>query len=202
MSTRGVGVVGGTFDPVHNGHLAMAEHVLRQLGLTEVLFIPAPRPWMKEGCVWAGAEERLAMIELVISGQLGLRASRVDVDRPGPTYSIDTVRDVARQLGPGVGLYFIVGADTLVEMAEWRQPERIFQECTVVALARRGHPGPEQLPTGHPGRDAMFLEWPGVDVSASEIRRRVAHGESIDDMVPPEVERFIRERGLYRVAGH
>ena len=202
MSERRVGILGGTFDPVHNGHLAIAERVRRELGLSEVLFIPAARPWMKEGCVGAGAEDRLAMIGLAIAGRPGLRASRVDLDRPGPTYSIDTIRDLRRQLRPGAGLYFIVGADTLVETAEWREPERMFRECTVVAVARRGHPRPEQLPAVHPGRNALFVAGPEVNVSASDIRRRVGRGDPIDGMVPPEVERFIRGHGLYRMARH
>jgi len=201
MSTRSVGILGGTFDPVHNGHLAIAEHVRRELELTEVLLVPAPRPWMKEGSVRASAEDRLAMIELAIKGRPGLRASRVDVDRPGQTYSIDTVGDLARQLGPGADLYFIVGADTLGEMAEWREPERIFRECTVVAAARRGYPRPGQLPAAHPGHDALFVDGPAVDVSASDIRRRVGRGQAIEGMVPRAVERFIREHGLYGTAG-
>jgi len=155
---------------------------------------------MKEGCVRASAEDRFAMIELATAGRPGLRASRVDVDRPGPTYSIDTIADLRRQLGPGVGLYFIVGADTLMETAEWREPERLFRESTVVAIARRGHPLPEQLPPTHPGRCALFVDGPVIDVSASDVRQRVGRGEPIDGMVPPEVERFIRERGLYRTA--
>ena len=197
-----VGILGGTFDPVHNGHLAIAEHVRGELDLAEVLFVPAPRPWMKEGRIRADAEDRLAMIELAIAGRPGLRASCVDLDRPGPTYSIDTIRDLRRQLDPGTTLWFIVGADTLVETAEWREPERIFRECTVVAVARRGHPRPEQLPTAHLGHDALFVDGPVVDVSATDIRERVARGEPIDGMVPAEVERFIREHGLYRMAGH
>ncbi len=197
MSERRVGILGGTFDPVHSGHLAIAEGVCRTLGLAGVLLVPAPRPWMKEGCVCSSAEDRLAMIKLAVAGRPGLSASRVDVDRPGPTYSIDTIRDLHRQLGPGVDLYFIVGADTLAEMADWREPERIFEEARVVAVARRGHPYPSGLPAGHPGHEALLIDAPVVDVSATDVRQRVGRGQSIDGLVPPEVERFIRDRGLY-----
>lgn len=197
MSERRVGMLGGTFDPVHNGHMAIAECVARTLGLAGVLLVPAPRPWMKEGCVCSSAEDRLTMIELAVAGRPGLSASRVDIDRPGPTYSIDTIRDLRRQLGPGVDLCFIVGADTLAEMADWREPERIFEEARVVAVARRGHPCPARLPAGHPGHEALFVDTPIVNVSATDIRRRVGRGQSIRDLVPPEVERFIRDHGLY-----
>jgi len=190
-------MLGGTFDPVHNGHMAIAECVARTLGLAGVLFVPAPRPWMKEGCVWTSAEDRLTMIELAVVGRPGLSVSRVDIDRPGPTYSIDTIRDLRRQLGPGIDLCFIVGADTLAEMAGWREPERIFEEATVVAVARRGHPCPARLPAGHPGREAVFIDAPVVDVSATDIRQRVGRGQSIDGLVPRGVERFIRDHRLY-----
>ncbi|MBM3957070.1 MAG: nicotinate-nucleotide adenylyltransferase [Gemmatimonadetes bacterium] len=198
MKNRRVGILGGTFDPVHNGHLAIAEHVRSAIELEQVLLAPARDPWMKQGRVRGSAEDRLAMIELAVAGRPGLRASRVDLDRPGPTYTIDTIRDLNRRLGPDVALYLIVGADTLEEMADWREPERIFEGCTVVAVMRRGYPAPERLPASHPGRNALFVDGPVVDVSATEIRRRVGSGESIEGMVPPAVERFIRERGLYR----
>ncbi len=198
MSEKRVGILGGTFDPVHNGHLAIAEGVCRTLGLAEVLLVPAPRPWMKAGLVCSGAEDRLTMIELAVAGQPGLSVSRVDIDRPGPTYSIDTIRDLRRQLGPGVDLYFIVGADTLAEMAGWREPERIFGEARVVAVARRGHLCPARLPGGHPGREALFVDATLVDVSATDIRHRVGRGQAIDGLVSPDVERFIRDHGLYR----
>ena len=201
MSRSRVGVLGGTFDPVHNGHLAIAQLVRRELDLTEVLLVPAPRPWMKDGKVDARAQDRLAMIDLAIAGHPGLRSSRVDIDRPGPTYSIDTIRDLKRQLGSDADIHFIVGADTLKEMVDWRDDDRIFEECTVVAVARPGHPHPEQLPAEHPGRSALFVGGPLVDVSASDVRRRVRRGEPIGEMVPSEVALFIRERGLYRAAG-
>ena len=198
MSERRVGVFGGTFDPVHNGHLAIAEYVRRDLALDELLFVPAARPWMKSARAYASAEDRLAMIEMAIAERAGLRVSGVDVERPGPTYTVDTIRDLRRKLGSSAVLYFVVGADTLAEIDRWRDPDAIFRECRVVAVARRGHPSPAQLPPEHPGRSALSVDGPVVDVSATEIRQRICRGEPVDSMVPPEVERFIHERGLYR----
>ncbi len=193
-----IGVLGGTFDPVHNGHLAVAEDVLQQFRLAQVVLVPAARPWMKEGRVRASAQDRLAMVELAVAARAWLRVSRVDIDRPGLTYSFDTLADIRATVGEGAEIHFVVGADTLTEMARWRQPERIFGECTVVAVGRPGHGGPDGLPEGHPGRKAEFITGPGVDISASDIRRRVACGESIAGMVLPEVEQYIRDHGLYR----
>jgi len=189
-----VGILGGTFDPVHEGHLAVADFVLHALSLARVILVPAARPWMKEGEVVASPKDRLQMLELAISGRPGLEVSTVDVERPGAAYSVDTVADLKSRLDPDTELFFIVGADAAAEMDRWRDPEHLLRECTVVAVGRPGCPLARQ---GGAARRVMHLDGPDVDVSATDVRARLASGRSADGLTPPAVLDYIREHGLY-----
>ena len=199
-----IGVLGGTFDPIHNGHLAVAGDVKDRLELTEVLFVPAGRPWLKADTAVSPSEHRLAMVQAAIAGIAHFSLSTVEIERAGPSYTLDTLTELRRRLNVGGDIYFIVGWDKLSELPRWRDPERIIRLCRLVAVPRPGVARPDlaALEDGVPGitARAILLDGPYVDVSASDIRQRVARGLPIAGMVPPAVEKYIREQRLY-VAG-
>jgi nicotinate-nucleotide adenylyltransferase len=201
VNVRRVGIFGGTFDPIHFGHLVVAENCWAQLGLDEVLFVPAGSPPHKGGKVISGADDRVAMVERAIADNDHFRLSRVDVDRPGVSYSVDTVRLLQAQLGPETQLFFIIGGDSLGDLPTWRDPSRLVELCQIVAVNRPGYPrfAPERLEPAIPraGQRIRHLVVPELNIAASEIRRRVAAGEPIRYMVPEAVRCYIEERGLY-----
>jgi nicotinate-nucleotide adenylyltransferase len=197
-----VGILGGTFDPVHNGHLAIAREARAELELEEVIFVPAGRPWMKAGQDIAPAADRVEMVRLAIAGQDWCRLSTIEIDRPGPTYTVDTLEALRVEYGGDAELYFIMGWDSLPGLPRWKEPLRIIRLCTLVALPRPGSPRPdiialERAIPGLLGR-LIILERPEVDVSATEIRERIAAGLPVSDLVPEAVAEYIGEKGLYR----
>lgn len=196
-----VGVLGGTFDPIHYGHLAAAEEARVRLQLHPVLFVPAGRPPHKPNRAISPTHHRLAMVELAIGSNPHFRLSRVDVDRGGVCYSVDTVRLLQEELGPTAEIYFIVGLDSLADIHQWHEPQQLVQLCRVVAMTR---PGYEQLDMSNilrlvpeaAGR-IQVMEMPRLEISSSELRRRVAVGLPIKYQVPEAVEEYIRQHGLY-----
>jgi len=196
-----IGVVGGTFDPVHNGHLAIAREVRARLSLTRILFVPAGQPWLKARRVISAAEHRLEMVRLAIAGCSCCELSTVEIDRPGPSYAVDTIEELGRRLGPGDELFFVLGWDSLAELPRWREPRRLVRLCRLVVIPRPGYPPPDLdlLKEAVPGLShrVTLLDGPEIDISASLVRRQVARGASIGHLVPGPVERYIREHGLY-----
>lgn len=196
-----IGVLGGTFDPVHIGHLAMAEEVCARLGLDEVLFMPAGQPYQKADTHILSAEHRLRMVRLSISGKSYFGLSAMEIERTGPTYTVDTIAELKSQLGSGDELYFILGWDNLEELPKWHEPGRLLSMCRLVAVPRVGCPVPDlgSLDTAIPGlsKRVIMLDKPEIDISASVIRDRVARGLSIKHLVPEAVEKYIREHKLY-----
>ena len=196
-----LGVLGGTFDPVHNGHLAIAWEVRERLALDEVLFVPAGCPWLKAARPVSPAEHRVRMLRLALEGETHFRLSTLEIDRGGPTYTVDTIRELKQGLVRDE-LYFILGADSLSELPKWRQPEAIIRLCTLVAVPRPGYAFPDlaAMEKAIPGigRRVILLDAPNIDISATEIRDRLARGASIGDLVPGPVADYIREHGLYR----
>ena len=217
MTARGgIGVFGGTFNPIHLGHLRAAEEVREALGLDEVRFVPSATPPHKEADGLAPAADRLCMVELAIAGVSEFRASPVELERPGPSYSIDTLRSLRAEVGPR-RLVFLLGIDAFREFHTWKEHAAIFALCDVVVVTRP--PWPEQLaPAEIPlaareafGYDLLsdsFRHASGhvltiqritaLDISAASIRARVAADRSIRFLVPPTVAAYIAERGLYR----
>ena len=199
--TQRIGILGGTFDPIHLGHLAIAEAARDRLDLDRVILIPAGRPWLKSDQQVSAPEHRLAMARLAIQDKPGLEVSSIEIDRPGPTYTVDTLAQLRAELGSGVELYLILGMDSVRELRRWRYPERLFDLCTIVAVSRPDSidvsPSDieHEFPTAR-GR-ARMVRGPMLDISATDIRTRVAEGRSISDKVPPSVERYIREHRLY-----
>ena len=199
-----IGVIGGTFDPIHNGHLIIAEETRARLALAEVLFVPAGQPWLKANSPISTVEHRLEMVRLAIADRPYFKLSTVDVDRPGPSYTIDTIAELESQLGTGRELFFILGWDSLVELPQWREPARLIKMCCLVVVPRPGYPPPDlnSLELLIPGisQQVIFLDKPEVDVSATVIRQRLAQGLSIRHLVPASVDRYIKQHKLYVAA--
>lgn len=198
-----IGILGGTFDPIQIAHLVIAEQARVCLGLQEVLFIPAGDPWRKRGQNITIAEHRVAMVRLAIASNPYFLLSLIEVERPGPSYSVDTIEQLQLEFGGGIELYFIMGMDAVFDLPNWKEPERLSRLCRLVVMARPGYDrsGLLALDEQVPGLSErlVLLEAPLLDISSSDIRQRVAQGLPIRYLVPDEVGRYIREHGLYRV---
>lgn len=197
---RRTGILGGTFDPVHLGHLLLAESAAEELRLDRLVFMPAGRPWRKAARAVTAAEHRLAMLRLAVRDNPGFEVSTVELDREGPSYTVDTLAAL-REAEPGAELFFIVGEDALADLPKWHAPARILELATI-AVAARSADGPnlreiERLMTGLVA-DAVWLRMPIIEISATGVRERVRLGMSIRYRVPAPVEAYIREHGLYR----
>ena len=196
-----IGVLGGTFDPIHRGHLAIAESARAKLSLAEVYFVPAARTPMKEDGSILAAEHRVRMVRLAIADYPYFKLSMIEIDRPGPSYTVDTIAELRDNLGVENELFFIIGWDSLIQFPRWRQPERIIQICHLVAVPRPGYSLPDvgPLEAAIPGlsQRLIILDEPKIDISATEIRQRAKSGESISHLVPEAVEGYIKENKLY-----
>jgi nicotinate-nucleotide adenylyltransferase len=195
-----IGVLGGTFDPIHLGHLKVAEEVSASLTLDEIIFMPAGQPWLKADNLISPAEHRLEMIRLALASRDNFRLSTMEIERPGPTYTVDTMAELGRQLG-SEELFFILGWDNLTQLPQWHEPSRLIELCHLVAVPRVDFPPPDlaSLDAAIPGlsKRVILLNAPRIDVNASEIRRMVGEGLSIRNLVPEVVERYIKEHKLY-----
>ncbi len=213
-----IGVLGGTFDPVHEGHLAAGRAVRAAFSLDRVLLVPSALPPHKTRGPFAPAEDRLRMVEIAVSGSPGLEASGVEIDRGGVSYTIETLRALRRGAA-GSPPVFVLGFDALLDLPSWREPESLVAEFDLVAVARPGAsldvprlapwvlrrlvpcaggapPRPLAPPLGAGGR-IFVLPIPPVPISSSEVRARAARGESLEGLVPPGVARYIHSRKLY-----
>ena len=197
-----IGVLGGTFDPIHNGHIAIAEESRRSLGLDEVRFVPSGQPYLRTNGPVLAAGHRLEMVRRALTGRVGFKVSSIEIERPGPSYTVDTLAALRTGLDSGDELYFIMGWDKLPELPEWKEPARLLDLCFLVAVPRPGSDPPdlEALESLLPeiSRRVRILDAPRLDISASLIRERIKHGRSIRDLVPGAVADYIREEGLYR----
>ena len=198
-----VGVLGGTFDPPHLGHLILAQEAVQALGLAQVLFVPAGEPWRKAGRELSPREHRLAMVRLAVADNSLFAVSTAEVERPGPSYTAETLAELRAQFGPGTELFFIMGADSLADVPHWHQPQRIL-ELSRLAVAERSPLGDEGFEEGIPEElaDALrervvWLPMPLIAISASAVRERVRQGLSIRYWVPSAVEEYIRDHRLY-----
>lgn len=198
--SRRIGVMGGTFDPIHNGHLAAASEVLTQYALDEVVFVPTGRPWQKDGSEISDTEDRYAMTLLATAAHPQFRVSRVDIDRAKATYTVDTLRDLQQQYGPSAQLHFIIGADTLANILTWKYVDELFELTRFIAVNRPGtRLSIEHLP-GHVKVDS--IEVPDIEISSTDCRDRVRTGAPIWFLVPDAVVHYVASRGLYRSRSH
>ena len=197
-----IGILGGTFDPIHIAHLIIAEESRMRVPLQKVVFIPTGRPWLKsDGQITAGSL-RLEMVRLAVADNPAFDSSAIEIDRPGLTYSVDTLEELVEQWGPDVEINFIIGVDSLLSLPRWKDPERFLDLCTLTAITRPGYSSDalEEVKRRFPAleRKLGLIEGPLIDISGTEIRRRVALGLSVKYLVPPKVESFIAEQGLYK----
>jgi nicotinate-nucleotide adenylyltransferase len=198
MSTTGkrrLGIVGGTFDPIHNGHLVAASEVAHLFSLDEVVFVPTGQPWQKAGRKVAAAEDRYLMTVIATASNPSFSVSRVDIERPGPTYTTDTLREMREIHGPNVDFFFITGADALAQMLSWRDADELFTLAHFVGCTRPGH---QLADPGLPNGQVSLVEVPALAISSTECRERVRAGEPIWYLVPDGIVQYIGKRGLYR----
>jgi nicotinate-nucleotide adenylyltransferase len=190
--------MGGTFDPIHNGHLVAASEVADLFGLDEVVFVPTGRPWQKDGRRVSAAEDRYLMTVIATAANPRFSVSRVDIDRPGPTYTGDTLHDLAA-LYPGSELFFITGADALASILSWQGWEELFGLATFIGVSRPGYELTGDHLAGRLGEDVLRLvEVPALAISSSDCRTRAAGGRPIWYLVPDGVVQYVAKRGLYR----
>ncbi len=196
-----VGVLGGTFDPIHLGHLVLAEETRTRLNLALTLFVPAGQPWLKAGAPISVVEHRVEMVRLALADKPYFKLTMVEVERAGPSYTIDTLAELHTQIGDEDELFLILGWDSLSELPQWREPSQIIKLCYLVVAPKPGCPRPNLsvLETSIPGisRRVMLMEKPEIDISSSSIRDRVARGLSVRHLVPEPVNRYIKQHKLY-----
>lgn len=189
---RRIGVMGGTFDPIHHGHLVAASEVQQSFDLDEVIFVPTGQPWMKEGV--SSAEHRYLMTVIATASNPRFTTSRVDIERGGPTYTIDTLRDL-RKLHPDADLFFITGADAVAQIVEWKDVDELWELAHFVAVSRPGH---ALSIRGLPEQGVSSLEVPALAISSTDCRRRVGRGYPVWYLVPDGVVQYISKHRLYR----
>jgi nicotinate-nucleotide adenylyltransferase len=196
--SRRIGIMGGTFDPIHHGHLVAAEEARWQFRLDQVLFIPTGRPWQKPVGV-SPAEDRYLMTVIATASNPAFAVSRLEMDTPGPTYTVDTLRRLHAELPEGTRLLFIGGADLLQQLRTWKQPEQVLELAELIAATRPDFDVNDvvQKVPGAAGR-VHRMEIPALAISSSDIRARVARGAPIEYLVPEGVARYIEKRALYR----
>jgi nicotinate-nucleotide adenylyltransferase len=194
-----VGVLGGTFDPIHIGHLVVGEEARTKLGLSEVLFVPAGQPWLKQDRDITPAAHRVEMVRRAIANNPQFKLCTLEVERPGPSYTVDTLTMLQKQLGSKASLFFILGRDTLAELPLWKEPQEVMQLCKLVVPPRIGSRDLRHLEEAIPGLldKVIQLDMPVIGISSSEIRQRIAQGLPIRYLVPPEVEKYITEHKIY-----
>lgn len=198
-SVKAAGVMGGTFNPIHNGHMVAADEALHAFSLDEVVFVPAGRPWQKDGIDVAPAEHRYLMTVIATSSHPRFRVSRIEIERDGPTYTIDTLRALKAEIG-AVELWFITGADAILQILTWKDPAEVLREAQFIAATRPGYDLDrlaKELPEGMEDR-IHVMELPALAISSTDIRRRVREGRPIRFLVPEGVATYIEKAGLYR----
>ncbi|MBI4675879.1 MAG: nicotinate-nucleotide adenylyltransferase [Chloroflexi bacterium] len=198
-----LGILGGTFDPPHNGHLMLADAASRQLQLAQIVFIPAKQPPHKLGEPISPLKARVAMLERALHGKPAFVISMLEAERAGPSYTVDTLRALRHDLPTRAEIFFIMGLDSLENMPTWRQPDEIVKLCKLAVLKRPGYFADlDALEQKIPGvkKAVVFVSGPELNISASEIRARAARGESIREFVPRAVAEYIEQHRLYRIA--
>ena len=197
VRARRIGIMGGTFDPIHHGHLVAASEVADLFALDEVVFVPTGQPWQKGAAKVSPAEDRYLMTVIATASNPRFAVSRVDIDRDGPTYTVDTLTELAELYGPEAELFFITGADALGKILSWKDSDRIFKLAHFVGVNRPGF----ELSDDHLPEDAVsLLEVPAMAISSTACRERVARGHPVWYLVPDGVVQYIAKRHLYRKA--
>ncbi|MDD3717205.1 MAG: nicotinate-nucleotide adenylyltransferase [Actinomycetota bacterium] len=205
LRIKRIGVMGGTFDPIHNGHLVTAEEAWKQFNLDQVLFVPSGSPPHKEDRKSLDPESRYLMAVIATAANPHFKVSRMEIDRPGPSYTIDTVHELHRVYGRNTEVFFITGADAILEILTWKEPEKVLREAIFIAATRPGYDLrrlEESLPESEKKRHAtdprvLVMEIPALAISSTDIRKRVKEGRAITYLVPESVAKFIEKSGFY-----
>ncbi|MFC0532642.1 nicotinate-nucleotide adenylyltransferase [Phytohabitans kaempferiae] len=193
--TRRIGIMGGTFDPIHHGHLVAASEVANRFALDEVVFVPTGEPWQKSDEAVSPAEDRYLMTVIATASNPQFQVSRVDIDREGPTYTVDTLRDLRAEYGPKAELFFITGADALQKMLSWKDTDQMFEMAHFIGVTRPGF----ALSDDHlPADTVSLVQVPAMAISSTDCRARVAMGKPVWYLVPDGVVQYIAKRRLYR----
>jgi nicotinate-nucleotide adenylyltransferase len=193
--TRRIGIMGGTFDPIHHGHLVAASEVANRFSLDEVVFVPTGEPWQKADVAVSPAEDRYLMTVIATAANPQFHVSRVDIDRDGPTYTVDTLRDLRAEYGPKAQLFFITGADALQKMLSWKDTDQMFEMAHFIGVTRPGF----ALSDDHlPADTVSLVQVPAMAISSTDCRARVAMGKPVWYLVPDGVVQYIAKRRLYR----
>jgi nicotinate-nucleotide adenylyltransferase len=200
MSGQRVGIMGGTFDPVHYGHLVAAEAAREQYGLQQIVFVPSGYPPHKTGGTVSDFWHRYQMAVLATASNPFFEVSRMEYERGGRSYTVDTVRAFRQLYGAGTELFFVTGADAILEIVEWKQPEELLTMCRFIAVTRPGYDLCQlnALLGEYFSRSVSILEIPAPSISSSDIRERVQRGASIKYLIPEAVEAYVMKSGLYR----
>ena len=195
--TKRLGVMGGTFDPIHHGHLLTAEEALQQFELDEVVFVPTGQPWMKEDRSVSPAEDRYLMVVVATASNPRFSVSRLEIEREGPTYTVETLRELKESRGD-VDLHFVTGADAMLEILQWKDPEEALELAHFIAATRPGY-DLTQFEQDAPGSDprVTVMTIPALAISSTDIRERVRAGRPIRYLVPEGVQTYIEKAGLY-----
>ncbi len=197
-----VGILGGTFDPPHIAHLIIAELARVRLELDKVIFIPAGEPWMKSARIVTSADGRVEMVSLAISSNPAFSLSLIEVNRTGPTYTIDTIEQLSGEVGYDVGLFLLLGWDSAAELPSWKAPDRITKMARIVVFPRPGFtkPEPEDLEKAMPGiaERMVYMDEPYLGISSTCIRQRIREGKSVRYLVPDKVWQYIDEHNQYK----
>ncbi|HET8680842.1 MAG TPA: nicotinate-nucleotide adenylyltransferase [Micromonosporaceae bacterium] len=194
-ATRRIGIMGGTFDPVHHGHLVAASEVADRFSLDEVVFVPTGQPWQKAETPVTAAEDRYLMTVIATAANPRFLTSRVDIDRPGPTYTVDTLRELRQAYGPEAELYFITGADALEKILSWKDSYQMFGLARFIGVTRPGF----ELSDAHlPADTVTLVQVPAMAISSRDCRDRVRTGKPVWYLVPDGVVQYIAKRHLYR----
>lgn len=192
-----LGVMGGTFDPIHHGHLVAASEVASRFRLDEVVFVPTGVPWQKKNRRVSAAEDRYLMTVIATASNPRFTVSRVDIDRPGDTYTVDTLKDLAEVRGPDVDLFFITGADALAQILTWRGADQLFDLAHFVGVSRPGVELNHSVVDHLPADKITLMEVPAMAISSTACRERIGEGEPIWYLVPDGIVQYIAKRGLY-----
>jgi len=197
-----IGILGGTFDPIHIGHLVVAEEARIKVGLNEILFVPAGQPLLKPDRNITPADHRVEMVHRAIADNPHFKLCTLEVERPGPSYTVDTLMMLREQLGSEVNLLFILGRDTLAELPSWKEPQKLVQLCRMVVAPRLGSKDLQHLEIEIPGLldKVIQLDMPVIGISSSGIRQRIAQGLPIRYLVPAAVEKYITEQKIYPIS--
>ena len=199
-----VGILGGSFDPPHAGHLMIAREAMKRVGLDRVLFIPAGEQWLKEGQVVAPATHRLAMAHLLVGSTPHFSVSDMEITRPGPTYTVDTLRALRETSPPDTEYFFILGEDSVADLPRWHNPQELVTLCRFIAMPRAGAEGRPDLTAAYdaiPGlreKVTVLDDAPRLDVSSSSVRSMVKAGEDLSGLVPDNIVKYFTAHQLYR----